>query len=136
MIRPINHDPVFLAQPATPATRADEPVVADLVQTLLAHKETCVGMAANMIGVAKQIIVVLAGPIPLVLINPKITHASGAFTTKEGCLSLEGQRETKRFRSITVKFLDANFAPRTQQFNDFIAQIIQHECDHCAGKLI
>jgi len=136
MIKPINHDTTFLAQKAELATKADHNVVTDLQDTLLANSEKCVGMAANMIGINKRIIVFAMGPMAVPMINPTIIDKSGAYTTSEGCLSLIGERQTKRYQNITVKYLDTNFKEQTQSFSDFIAQIIQHEVDHCNGVII
>ena len=136
MIKPINHDTTFLAQKAELATKNDHNVVTDLLDTLKANSETCVGMAANMIGVNKRIIVFSMGMMDVPMINPVITKKSGAFQTTEGCLSLVGERPTKRYKTITVKYLDSNFKSHTQEFTEFVAQIIQHEIDHCDGILI
>lgn len=136
MIKPINHDTTFLAQKAELATKNDHNVVTDLLDTLKANSETCVGMAANMIGVNKRIIVFSMGIMDVPMINPVITKKSGAFQTTEGCLSLVGERPTKRYKTITVKYLDSNFKSHTQEFTEFVAQIIQHEIDHCDGILI
>jgi len=136
MIKPVNHDTTFLAQKAELATKDDLNVVKDLQDTLLANSEKCVGMAANMIGVNKRIIVFAMGPMAVPMINPTIIDKSDAYTTSEGCLSLIGERQTKRYQNITVKYLDNNFQEHTQSFSDFIAQIIQHEVDHCNGIII
>ena len=136
MIRPIVHDPLFLALKSEPATEADLPVVTDLLDTLRAHLDACVGMAANMIGVRRRIIVFCSGPMQAVMINPRITSASGEYETEEGCLSLAGVRGTKRFRRITVAFQDQAVRQRTGTYEGFMAQIIQHEIDHCDGILI
>jgi len=136
MIKQINHDTTFLSQKAELATKADHNVVTDLQDTLKANADICVGMAANMIGVNKRIIIFSMGIMNVPMINPIIVQKSGAYTTSEGCLSLVGERETKRYKTITVKYLDSNFQEHTQEFSDFIAQIIQHEVDHCDGILI
>ena len=136
MIQPIVHDPNQLQTPAAPATRADAGIVTDLLDTLRAHQDNCVGMAANMIGQNKRIIVVLMGVLPVALINPQIRQKSGAFQTQEGCLSLTGQRGTTRYQTITVDYQNQQFQPQHQEFSGFIAQIIQHEVDHCHGVLI
>ena len=136
MIRPIMHDPLFLGQPSAPATPADKQVALDLIDTLRAHAEGCVGMAANMIGVHKRIIVINPGFAPVVLINPAITQKSGPYQAEEGCLSLSGVRKTTRYQEIDVSFLDMDFKPRQQHFSGYAAQIIQHEVDHCDGILI
>ncbi len=136
MIRPIVHDSLFLAQKSEPASEADRQIIADLLDTLRANLDRCVGMAANMIGERKRIIVFCSGPVQMVMINPQITAFSGMYETEEGCLSLAGVRKTKRFRKITVKYLDQLFRQRTGTFEGFTAQIIQHEIDHCNGILI
>ena len=136
MIREIFHDPVFLAQPSTPATEADLPIAADLIDTLKANMDRCVGMAANMIGKKKRIIVMAKGPIVVAMINPVILSASGEYETEEGCLSLEGVRKTKRYRSIRLKWQDMQMKEHVGTLDGFQAQIVQHEIDHCDGKLI
>lgn len=136
MIKTINRDPTFLAQKSVPATSADQQVLQDLNDTLQAHAADCVGMAANMIGVNKQIIVCQMGPLVLPLVNPKITQKSGSYQASESCLSLSGERPAKRYKKITVQYLDQHFQPQIRQFTDFVAQIIQHEMDHCQGILI
>ena len=136
MIRPINRDTALLSQKAELATKDDHNVVTDLLDTLKANSENCVGMAANMIGINKRIIVFSMGIMNVPMINPTITSKSGEYSTSEGCLSLIGERATKRYKKITVKYLDNNFNEQTQEFSDFIAEIIQHEIDHCNGILI
>ena len=136
MIRQIVHDPLFLAVKSDRASEADMPVVSDLLETLKANLDRCVGMAANMIGVRKRIIVFCNGPLQMVMINPQITAKSGEYEAEEGCLSLEGTRKTKRYRKITVRYQDQLFRQRTGTFEGFTAQIIQHEMDHCDGVLI
>ena len=136
MIRPIVHDPFFLAQKSEPAKEADRRIITDLLDTLRASLDRCVGMAANMIGEKKRIIVFCNGPMQMVMVNPQITAKSGEYETKEGCLSLPGVRKTKHFQKITVKYQDQNFHQRTGTFEGFTAQIIQHEIDHCNGILI
>lgn len=136
MIREIVHDPVFLAQPSAPATEADLPIAADLIDTLKANLDRCVGMAANMIGKKKRIIVMAKGPIVVAMINPVILSASGEYETEEGCLSLEGVRKTKRYRSIRLKWQDMQMKEHIGTLDGFQAQIVQHEIDHCDGKLI
>ena len=136
MIREIVHDPVFLAQPSTPATEADLPIAADLIDTLKANMDRCVGMAANMIGKKKRIIVMAKGPIAVAMINPVILSASGEYETEEGCLSLEGVRKTKRYRSIRLKWQDMQMKEHVGTLDGFQAQIVQHEIDHCDRKLI
>ncbi len=136
MIRQIVHDPLFLAVKSEPATETDGPVIADLLDTLRANLDRCVGMAANMIGVRKRIIVFCSGPMQMVMVNPQITAKSGEYEAEEGCLSLTGVRKAKRYQRITVKYQDQAFRQRTGTFEGFTAQIIQHETDHCDGILI
>ena len=136
MIKPIVKDPIFLAQKSTTATLQDLAVAQDLRDTLEAHRDGCVGMAANMIGEKKRIIVFCNGPMQMVMVNPQITAKSGEYETEEGCLSLAGVRKTKRYRKITVSYQDQAFHSRMGTFEGFTAQIIQHEVDHCDGILI
>lgn len=136
MIRPIVHDPFFLGQKSAPATEADRQVMTDLTDTLRANLDRCVGMAANMIGERRRVIVFCNGPLLTIMVNPRITAKSGPYDTEEGCLSLAGVRKTKRYQKITVSYQDAAFQPRTGTFDGFTAQIIQHEIDHCDGILI
>lgn len=136
MIQKIMRDPLFLAQKSFDATEEDKQVVIDLLDTLRANLDHCVGMAANMIGVRKNIIVVAAGPMQFAMINPVITAKRGAYKTEEGCLSLEGVRPCTRYKEIEVDFLDANFKPHHQKYSGWVAQIIQHEVDHCNGVVI
>ena len=136
MVKKIMRDPLFLAQKSVDATEDDKQVVTDLLDTLRANLDHCVGMAANMIGVKKNIIVVAAGPFQFAMINPVITGKSGAFQTEEGCLSLEGVRKTKRYQSIKVQYQTMDGKPRIKTFTGWTAQIIQHEIDHCDGILI
>ena len=136
MIRPVMHDPIFLAQKSVPATAEDLEVAQDLLDTLTAHKDGCVGMAANMIGVLKRIIIFEDGGKYAVLFNPEIVKSSGPYETEEGCLSLSGVRKTKRFQSIKVQYQDSRFQTRFKTYTGWTAQIIQHEIDHCNGILI
>lgn len=136
MIRTICKDTFILGRKSTPATRADMPVAADLLDTLKANADRCVGMAANMIGVNKRIIVLGVGTVNIPMINPVIVKHAGSYETEEGCLSLNGVRKTTRYRTIEVEFLDLNFEKQKQTFTGFPAQIIQHEIDHCNGILI
>ena len=136
MIRELMHDPLFLAQKSEKATMADRSVGQDLMDTLAAHRMDCVGMAANMIGVKKNIIVVAAGPFMFAMINAKITKRKGSFKTEEGCLSLDGVRPCTRYKEIEVDYLDQNFKPKHGKYTDWTAQIIQHELDHVAGIVI
>ena len=118
------------------ATEDDKQVVTDLLDTLRANLDHCVGMAANMIGVKKNIIVVAAGPFQFAMINPVITGKSGAFQTEEGCLSLDGVRPCTRYKEIEVDYLDQNFKKKHGKYTGWTAQIIQHEVDHCNGVVI
>lgn len=132
----IIHDQLFLSQKSTSANRADLKVAEDLRDTLLANRDKAVGLAANMVGKNKRIIAFYVGLLPLVMLNPQITKKSGEYLTEEGCLSLSGERKTKRYRTITVTYQDMNLNTKTQEFTDFIAEVIQHEVDHCEGILI
>ena len=136
MIRPLVHNPAALAVPSLPAGPEGKGTAQDLLDTLLAFRESCVGMAANMIGVAKRIIAVEAEDGYLVLFNPVILKKSGPYDTEEGCLSLEGVRPTRRWKSIKVQYETADGKPRIRTFTGWTAQIIQHEMDHCDGILI
>lgn len=136
MIKSINHDPTTLSQQAVPATPQDRQTVIDLLDTLKANSQVCVGMAANMIGVNKRIIVVSMGMLPVALINPELVLKREPYSTREGCLSLSGEQQTTRYKQITVRYQDQNFESHEQPFSDWIAQIIQHEVDHCEGILI
>ena len=136
MIRPVMKDVVFLNQKSEPATEADKQVVQDLLDTLKANEEGCVGMAANMIGIRKRIIAVSIGFANIAMINPVIVKKSGMYKTEEGCLSLIGVRNTTRYKNIEVEFQDINFKKQYQKFSGWIAQIIQHEIDHCDGIVI
>ncbi len=136
MIQPIMKDIFFLNQPSEPATKADAKVAQDLLDTLAAHKQECVGMAANMIGVRKRIIIVDTGFLPIIMYNPVIVSQKGAYETEEGCLSLVGVRPTTRYEEIEVAYEDINFQKCKKKYTGFVAQIIQHEVDHLAGKII
>lgn len=136
MVKNIMHDPLFLAQKSTDATKEDMQVVTDLLDTLRANLESCVGMAANMIGVKKNIIAVAAGPFQFAMINPVITKKSGAYQTEERCLSLDGVRRCTRYQEIEVEYLDQTFKKQHGKYSGWTAQIIQHEVDHCNGVLI
>ena len=137
MIKELNHDPFSLAQVSLPATAEDLPVARDLMETLVAHKETCVGMAANMIGVHKCIIAFDNEGTYMLMFNPKILKASDPFETEESCLSLlGGPRKTMRYRKIKVEYQTEQLQTRIKTFTGFSAQIIQHEIDHCNGVLI
>lgn len=136
MIREIVKDPLFLARKSLPATALDLPVARDLRDTLTAHRAGCVGMAANMIGVLKRIIIFADGLGATVMLNPEITKKTGPYETEEGCLSLEGVRPTTRFQTIRVRYQDESMRTQTKQYTGFAAQVIQHEIDHCDGILI
>ena len=136
MIRPVMKDVFFLNQKSEPATEADKQVVQDLLDTLKANEAGCVGMAANMIGVKKRIITVSMGFANIAMINPVIVKKSAAYETEEGCLSLIGVRKTTRYKDIEVEFQDMNFNKQCQKYSGWIAQIIQHEIDHCDGIVI
>ena len=136
MIRPIMKDPIFLAQKSAPATVMDLPIAQDLRDTLEAHRDGCVGMAANMIGVAKRIIIFDDNGGATVMFNPEIVKCSGAYEAEEGCLSLPGMRKTERYRSIKVQYQNEKLETRLKTYAGFTAQIIQHEIDHCNGVLI
>ena len=136
MVKKIMRDPLFLAQKSTDATEADRQVITDLLDTLRANLDHCVGMAANMIGVKKNIIVVAAGPFQFAMVNPVITKKTGAFQTEEGCLSLDGVRKCVRYQEIEVEYEDINFKRQRQKYSGWTAQIIQHEVDHCHGIVI
>ena len=136
MVKNIVRDPMFLQQKSEPATEADKQVIHNLLDTLRANQDRCVGMAANMIGVKKRIIVVAMGPFHFAMVNPVITKKSGEYQTEESCLSLEGVRPCTRYKEIEVDYLDANFKSQHGKYKDFTAQIIQHEIDHFEGVLI
>ncbi len=137
MIKEVIHDPIFLAGKSVPATKDDIQVADDLLDTLIANKDGCVGMAANMIGVHKRIIVFDNEGTYMTMFNPEIIKKSGPYSTEEGCLSLlGGPRPCKRWQTIKVRFLTADFQIRIKTFTGWPAQIIQHEVDHCDGILI
>ena len=137
MVKELMHDPIFLSMRSEPATPEDLQVAEDLLETLTAHKEKCVGMAANMIGVCKRIIVVDNEGTYLTMFNPEIIKKSGRYDAEESCLSLlGGPRPCKRYQSIKVQWQTADFKPRIKTFQGWTAQIIQHEIDHCDGILI
>ena len=137
MVKELMHDPIFLARKSAPATAEDLETARDLMDTLLAHRDTCVGMAANMVGVCKRIIVFDNGGKPMLMFNPEILKASGEYETQEGCLSLlGGPRKTKRFQKIKVRYQTEKMEVRLKTFEGWTAQIIQHEIDHCNGILI
>lgn len=136
MIKPIVKDIIFLGQKSEISTKDDMQVVQDLKDTLSAHRNGCVGMAANMIGYRKRTIIVSLGIVDLIMINPVIISKNGEYETEEGCFSLQGKRKTKRYKDIEVKFMDTGFNEQKQKFSGYIAQIIQHECDHLEGIII
>ena len=137
MVRELMHDPLFLARKARPATKEDLPIGKDLLDTLLAHRESCVGMAGNMIGESVAVIAFFDGDKPVVMYNPEILKAEGEYDTEEGCLSLlGGPRKTKRCQKIKVRWDTDTFQKRIKTFTGWTAQIIQHETDHCNGILI
>lgn len=136
MIREIIRDPIFLAIPAQAATEADLPIAADLMDTLAAHREGCVGMAANMIGESKQIIAFLDGEQMMTMLNPRLLSKKDPYETEEGCLSLSGVRKTIRYQKIQVEYQNLKMQKKQRTFAGFTAQIIQHELDHCDGILI
>ena len=136
MVREICKDEAFLAQKAEPATADDLVVAQDLLETLAAHKDGCVGMAANMIGVNKRIIAFDNEGAYMVMFNPVIVKQSGIYEAEEGCLSLTGTRKTKRFRTIKVQWQNEKFQTRLKTFTGWTAEIIQHEIDHCEGIII
>ena len=132
----IIHDQLFLNQKSTSANRADLKIAEDLRDTLLANRDKAAGLAANMIGKNKRIIAFYVGPLPLVMLNPQIIRRSGEYLASEGCLSLNGERKTKRYKTITVTYQNMSLETKTQEFTGFIAEVIQHEIDHCEGILI
>lgn len=136
MIKQIVRDEAFLAQKSTPCTKLDLYIAKDLNDTLTEYKKVCVGMAANMIGYKKNMIIVNAGIFNLVMINPKIIKKTGKYETEEGCLSLTGVRKCTRFETIEVEYFDTSFKKHKQKFTEFTAQIIQHEMDHLQGIII
>ena len=137
MVKELMHDPIFLSLKSEKATKDDLQVAEDLLDTLIAHKESCVGMAANMIGVCKSIIAFDNDGIYMVMLNPEIIKKSEPYETEEGCLSLfGGSRKCKRYKSIKVQWQTTDMQTRIKTFTGFTAQIIQHEVDHCNGVLI
>ncbi len=137
MIKELMHDTDFLSLKSEPATEDDLTVAEDLLDTLKAHKETCVGMAANMIGATKRIIAFEGSGKYIVMLNPEIIKKSGPYDTEESCLSLIGYpRKCKRYKTVKVQWQNEKFETRVKNFTGFTAQIIQHEVDHCNGILI
>ena len=137
MVRELMHDPLFLGRKSRTATKEDLPIGQDLLETLLAHRATCVGMAGNMIGQTVAVIAFFDGDKPMVMYNPEILKAEGAYETEEGCLSLlGGPRKCTRYQKIKVRWDNEQFQKRVRTFTGWTAQIIQHEVDHCNGILI
>ena len=136
MVREIMKDESFLALPSVDATADDLELARDLLDTLVAHKDGCVGMAANMIGVSKRIIAFENGDEYMLMFNPEIEKCSQPYSAEEGCLSLTGRRQTKRYKNIKVKYYNEDFQLRYKSFSGWTAQIIQHEIDHCNGIII
>ncbi|MDO5441469.1 MAG: peptide deformylase [Bacillota bacterium] len=136
MVREIVKDETFLAQKSVAATIEDKQIAIDLLDTLAANKGKCVGLAANMIGELKNIIVFYNGDTPTVMFNAKIIETAGKYLVEEGCLSLEGMRKTSRYQSIKVRYKDMDFKSQVRSFTEFTAEIIQHELDHVSGKVI
>ena len=136
MVREIVRDPVFLAQKSREATAEDVEIARDLADTLRANLDHCVGMAANMIGERVRIIAVVKGPMIVAMMNPKIIGKSGEYEAEESCLSLEGKRKTRRYKSIRIIWQDAHMKEHIGMLDGFQAQVVQHEIDHCNGILI
>ena len=136
MVKQIVRDIFFLGQKSVPAAKDDRSIGQDLRDTLAANRNRCVGMAANMIGVSKRIIIVSIGPVDVVMYNPVITKKSDEYEPFEGCLSLDGVRKAKRYKNIEVEYRDESWRLVRQKFSGFIAQIVQHECDHLDGIVI
>ncbi|MGN0437557.1 MAG: peptide deformylase [Lachnospiraceae bacterium] len=136
MVKPIVKDILFLGQKSEPITPMDTQIIKDLQDTLAAHRNRCVGMAANMIGYKKRIIIISTGFQDVIMINPVLISKNGSYETEEGCLSLEGKRKTTRYKSIEVEFQDTGFTKKKMKFDGFIAQIVLHEMDHLDGIII
>ena len=136
MIKPIVKDIFFLSQKSEAATKQDLPVGQDLMDTLRANRDHCVGMAANMIGVRKKIIIINMGFMNVVMYNPVIVKKDTPYETEEGCLSLDGVRKTTRYQNITVEYFDGSWKKHRQTYSGWTAQVIQHECDHLEGIII
>lgn len=136
MVKEIIRDVFFLGQKSEPATKDDQQVARDLQDTLSANRDRCVGMAANMIGVKKNIIIVNMGAVDIVMFNPVLVRGDGLYETEEGCLSLDGVRKTSRYREIEVEYLDFNWKKQKIKLKDWPAQIAQHEIDHLSGRVI
>lgn len=138
MVKDIVTDQTLLRMKSVPATDCEEDrqVAQDLIDTLDANSSSCAGLAANMIGILKRIIVTETGEGPLLMYNPKITKSAGRFLAREGCLSLKGERPARRYKRITVQWLDEDFEQQEAEFVGFVAEVIQHEIDHCNGVII
>lgn len=136
MVREIVHDPVFLSMKCIEAGAKDVPVAEDLIDTLRANLDRCVGMAANMIGERKRIIAIAKGPMVVAMMNPEILSGYGEYEAEEGCLSLEGTRKVRRYRSIRLRWQDMQMKEHIGILDGFQAQIVQHEVDHCNGILV
>ena len=136
MVKQIVRDQMFLSQKSSPMTTMDAGIIADMQDTLAANQARCVGMAGNMIGYKKRIIIVSMGFANVVMLNPVLLSKAGAYETEEGCLSLDGTRKVTRYRDIEVEFQDASFAKKRMKFNGYIAQILLHEMDHREGRII
>ena len=136
MIKEIIKDEFFLKQKSKECTKEDTYIAQELLETIQAYKDQCVGMAANMIGFSKRIIAISDNGKYILMFNPEIVKAYGEYETEEGCLSLDGERKTKRYKTVTVKYANDKFKTVTRTFTNFTAQIIQHEIDHCNGILI
>ena len=136
MVKEIVKDVIFLKKKSVKADTKDMQIITDLQDTLKANHDRCVGMAANMIGVRKRIIIVNMGMLNVVMFNPVIIRKEGPFETEEGCLSLTGVRKATRYERITVEYQDSSWKKHRQEYSGWTAQIIQHECDHCNGVLI
>lgn len=136
MVKPIMRDVLFLGQKSEPATREDVQIGKDLQDTLRANRDRCVGMAANMIGVRKNIIIVNMGMLDMVMFNPVITKMDTPYETEEGCLSLDGVRRTTRYQNIEVEYYDFSWKKQKQKLSGWTAQICQHEIDHLEGRII
>ncbi len=136
MVKPIMRDVFFLAQKSEPATKEDLQIGRDLMDTLQANRERCVGMAANMIGIKKNIIIVNMGMVDVVMFNPRIIKKDTPYETEEGCLSLDGVRKTTRYENIEVEYYDFTWKKQRRKLSGWTAQICQHEVDHLSGKII
>ncbi|MCQ2515093.1 MAG: peptide deformylase [Ruminococcus sp.] len=136
MVKPIVKDVFFLGKKCEPATQDDMHIVKDLQDTLVAHRENCAGLAANMIGYNKKIVIIDMGYVDMIMINPKITKKNRPYLTDEGCLSLEGLRKVTRYEEIEVEFYNAKFEKQLRVFKAYFAEIIQHEIDHCEGIVV